>query len=126
MFDTKQIAKAIHLSEAAVRQWLSRSPDLALGHIDGHARKFDKHDAMTVVIGAEMLRHRLGRPHECFAAARRILATGASETWAFRPHGGAITTTSDRPEGAAVFLPIDFLGHRLCPVIEFATGAAEV
>jgi len=115
MFDTRQIARACHIGEPAIRQWLSRSPGIAIGSINGHARTYNEFDAMTIVIAAEMLRHRLGRPHECLPIAQAI-ADQTGTMWACRPHGGDIVITADRPDCVAIAIPLDFLRSRLATI----------
>gem|GEM_PF-5267354 len=69
-FTTKQIARAIHLGEATIRQWLSRAPHFEIGTIVGQARLYTEKEAMTIMVSAELMRHGLARPFEALPAAR--------------------------------------------------------
>lgn len=112
-YSTKQIARACHLSEASIRQWLCRAPDFAIGSVTGHVRTYTSIDALTIAVAAEMLRHGLGRPHEVLPVAKRLAASSATSAWVHRPRGDDIIVSSDKPAATAVHIPTALLRERL-------------
>ncbi|MCO5138318.1 MULTISPECIES: hypothetical protein [unclassified Shinella] len=112
-FATSDLADLLGLSEAAIRQWLCRAPSFHLGAVRGKARIYNRVEAVTIAIAAEMFRHRLGRPHEVLPIAREIAASGADAIWVYRPQGGPIITATDQPSSTAVHLPLAELRRRL-------------
>lgn len=112
-FATSDLAGLLGLSEAAIRQWLCRAPAFRIGAVRGHARIYNRVEALCIAIAAELFRHRLGRPHEVLPVARQIAASGADAIWVYRPQGGPITTATDQPAGTAVHLPLAELRRRL-------------
>lgn len=113
MFSTKQIAAACHLSEAGIRQWLSRSPHFTVGTLRGQVRSYSPTEALTIAVAAEMLRHSLGRPHECLPAAKSLVASSCDSAWVHRPRGGVITTSATRPDATSIHIPVGSLRERL-------------
>lgn len=113
IFYTRDIAQAFDLTEAAIRQWLCRAPAFAIGTLDGHVRTFNQTEALTIAIAAEMLRHGLGRPHECLPVAKGLAASPVASTWVHRPRGGDITVTANRPDATSINIPVELLRKRL-------------
>ncbi len=114
-FTTKQIARAIHLGEATIRQWLSRAPHFEIGTIVGQARLYTEKEAMTIMVSAELMRHGLARPFEALPAAQAV-ANGRGALWAYRDNNDELAITPDRPVAAvAVMIPMDLLRSRLTP-----------
>lgn len=113
MYTTKQIAAACHLSEAGIRQWLSRSPHFTIGHLDGHSRTYSPTEALTIAVAAEMLRHSLGRPHEVLPVAQRLASSSATSAWVHRPRGGEIVVTADQPTNTCICIPVALLRERI-------------
>ena len=112
-FTTKQIARAIHLGEATIRQWLSRAPHFEIGTIVGAARLYTEKEAMTIMVASELMRHGLARPYEALPAARAA-AHGRGVLWAYRDNNDELAITPDRPAAAvAVMIPMDLLHSRL-------------
>lgn len=113
IFYTRDIARSCHLTEAAIRQWLCRAPALAIGTLKGHIRTYTADEALTIAIAAEMLRHGLGRPHECLPVAKGLAASPVASAWVHRPRGGEITVSNNPPEATAINIPVELLRKRL-------------
>lgn len=113
MYTTKQIAKACHLSEAAIRQWLCRAPEFAIGHLAGHVRTYSADEALTLAVAAEILRHSLGRPHEVLPIAQRLASSPTTSAWVHRPRGHEIVISAGEPNHTAIHIPVSLLRERL-------------
>jgi hypothetical protein len=113
-FTTKQIARAVRLGDAAIRQWLARAPGFSIGTVVGRARVYDLSEAIAVMVAAEILRHGLARPHEALPAARDAPMGASGTLWAYRDHDDELAISSERPTAAvAVSIPLAELRRRL-------------
>jgi hypothetical protein len=115
VFNNRQIARAVHLGEPTIRQWLARAPDFKIGALDARTRTYDATEALTLLIAAEIMRLGLARPHEALPAAKDAARSSPSGTlWAFRSTDGGLRIQADRPTAhVAVAIPIDLIVGRL-------------